>query len=89
MENDNCNNPFGKIITEWISTKDNLPCNHPEMCYEISVKGGIFTHYVIVRTKDNSIFVCNMRKESDGSFIWNVLPKSIVVTHWAKIPNFD
>lgn len=78
-----------KIMTEWISTKDDLPCNHPEMCYETSVKGGVFTHYVLVRTKDNSIFACDMRKESDGSIIWNVLPKSTVITHWAKIPKFD
>ena len=74
-----------KLITEWISTADDLPCKHSEMCYYM---GGMFTHYVIVRTKDNSIFTCNMRKESGGTFIWNVLPKSIVITHWARIPNF-
>ena len=74
-----------KLMTEWISTTDDLPCKHSEMCYEM---GGMFTHYVIVRTKDNSIFTCNMRKESSGTFIWNVFPKSIVITHWARIPNF-
>lgn len=78
-----------KLITEWISTIDDLPCNHAEMCYKISENGGMFTDYVLVRTKDNSIFTCNMRKEPDGVFIWNVLPKSIVITHWARIPKFD
>ena len=48
-----------KLITEWISTIDDLPCKHSEMCYEM---GGMFTHYVLVRTKDNSIFTCNMKK---------------------------
>ena len=47
------------------------------------------TQFVLVRTKNNGIFTCDMRKESDGPFIWNVLPKSIIVTHWAKIPKFD
>ena len=83
------NNSSSKLMAEWISTKDDLPCNHPEMCYETSVKGGVFTHYVLVRTKDNTIFACDMRKESDGSIIWNVLPKSTVITHWARIPKFD
>ena len=78
-----------KLITEWIITIDDLPCNHTEMCYKISENGSMFTDYVLVRTKDNSIFTCNMRKEPDGLFIWNVLPKSIVITHWARIPEFD
>lgn len=78
-----------KLITEWISTTDDLPCNHHGMCYEIFKNGVMFTNNVLVRTKDNSIFTCNMRKETDSQFIWNVLPKSIVITHWARIPDFD
>lgn len=78
-----------KLIMEWISTDDDLPCNHNEMCYKISEKGDMRTQFVLVRTKNNGIFTCDMRKESDGPFIWNVLPKSIIVTHWAKIPKFD
>lgn len=87
LESNNRNNSSRKLITEWISTDDDLPCNHPEMCYEVSVKGYMFTDIVLVHTKDNSIFTCNMKKGPDGSFIWNVLPKSIVITHWAKYPN--
>lgn len=78
-----------KLITEWISTTDDLPCNHKEMYYKILEDGGIVTKFVLVRTKDNGIFTCNMRKEPDSQFIWNVLPKSTVITHWARMPKFN
>ena len=29
-----------KLMTEWISTTDDIPCKHSEMCYEM---GGMFT----------------------------------------------
>lgn len=77
-----------KNISEWISTEDDLPCNHDEMVYRNRIGEGMFTENVIVRTEDGSIFMTDMRRQEDGSFLWNI-SDMYIITHWMKIPKFD
>lgn len=77
-----------KNISEWISAEDDLPCNHDEMVYRNRMGEGMFTENVIVRTEDGSIFMTDMRRQEDGSFLWNI-SDMYIITHWMKIPKFD
>ena len=73
--------------TGWIDANIDNPSLHADMCFN-TFHGDTHTKRVIVRSSNGDIFVTDMRKEADGSFTWNVIPKSIVITHWMKLPNF-
>lgn len=63
----------------WISTKDDLPCNHEEL---ISTQDKA-TKKVIVMEKYDGTKVDFMRKAKSGVWYWS---RSIKVLYWMPIP---
>lgn len=61
----------------WISVKDDLPCNHPEL-----VDGYIYTNQVLVKIHDG-IFITTRMTYRSRRWEWFCDGK---ITHWMPIP---
>ena len=71
------------LENQWISVKDDLPCNHEEL---LSKEKEGYTESVMAYTNIGVILI-SMRKYNDG-WKWetsNYFPK-IIITHWLPIP---
>lgn len=64
------------LSNQWISVKEDLPCNHEEL-----IKLHRITKYVIVMYKDGSVALDRMVKINNG--YWRFVG---AVTHWFPIP---
>ena len=68
--------------SNWISVKDDLPCNNPN-----NIHFG-FTNRVLA-TDGKNILVAYMRKNKDNKWIWyseNNIDISHIITHWMPFP---
>ena len=72
------------LENQWISVKDDLPCNHEEL---LSKEKEGYTESVMAYTNIGVILI-SMRKYNDG-WKWktsNYFPRIIIITHWLPIP---
>ena len=68
----------------WISVDDDLPCNHSDLV--LTYKGIRFsTKRILVMTDIHTLFLCEMKKDDDLGWIWNISTKD-KITHWFPIP---
>ena len=68
----------------WISVDDDLPCNHSDLV--LTYKGIRFsTTRILVMTDINTLFLCEMKKDDDLGWIWNISTKD-KITYWMPIP---
>ena len=68
----------------WISTKDDLPCNHSDLVLTYN-DTPFSTKRVIVVTDIHTLFLCEMKKDDDRGWIWNYSTKD-KITYWLPIP---
>ena len=68
----------------WISVDDDLPCNHSDLV--LTYKGIRFsTKRILVMTDIHTLFLCEMKKDDDLGWIWNISTKD-KITYWMPIP---
>lgn len=71
-------------ISPWISVNDDLPCNHSDLV--LTYKGICFTtKRVLVMTDIHTLFLCEMKKDDDLGWIWNISTKDKII-YWMPIP---
>ena len=71
-------------ILQWISVKDDLPCNHSNLV--LTYKGIHFsTKIVLAMTDIHTLFLCEMKKDDACGWIWNI-PTKDKITYWMPIP---
>ena len=68
----------------WISIKDDLPCNHSDLVLTYN-DTPFSTKRVMVVTDINTLFLCEMKKDDDLGWIWNISTKD-KITYWMPIP---
>ena len=68
----------------WISVKEDLPCNHIDLVLKYN-DIPFSTKRVLVMTDIHTLFLCEMKKDDDLGWIWNISTKD-KITHWFSIP---
>ena len=68
----------------WISVKEDLPCNHIDLVLKYN-DIPFSTKRVLVMTDIHTLFLCEMKKDDDLGWIWNISTKD-KITHWFPIP---
>lgn len=66
------------LDNQWISVKDDLPCNHEEL---IDSEMPIYTLYVLVKLENEAAILLRMIKTSKGNWSW-----PLSVSYWFQIP---
>ena len=72
------------LNNQWISVDDDLPCNHNDLILTYNDKP-FSTKRVMVVTDIHTLFLCEMKKDDDRGWIWNISTKD-KITHWFPIP---
>ena len=72
------------IENQWISVDEDLPCNHSDLVLTYN-DTPFSTKRVMVVTDIHTLFLCEMKKDDDRGWIWNISTKD-KVTHWFPIP---
>lgn len=73
-------------VPQWIKVEVDLPCNHNDLV--LTYNGTPFsTKRVLVMTDVHTLFLCEMKRDDDRGWIWNISTKD-KITHWMRIPDF-
>ena len=73
-------------VPQWIKVEVDLPCNHNDLV--LTYNGIPFsTKRVLVMTDVHTLFLCEMKRDDDRGWIWNISTKD-KITHWMRIPDF-
>ena len=73
-------------VPQWINVEDDLPCNHSDLV--LIYNDTLFsTKRVLVITDVHTLFLCEMKRDDDRGWIWNISTKD-KITHWMRIPDF-
>ena len=72
------------IENQWISVDEDLPCNHSDLVLTYN-DTPFSTKRVMVVTDIHTLFLCEMKKDDDRGWIWNISTKD-KITHWFPIP---
>ena len=73
-------------VQQWIKVEVDLPCNHSDLV--LTYNGTPFsTKRVLVMTDVHTLFLCEMKRDDDRGWIWNISTKD-KITHWMRIPDF-
>ena len=68
----------------WISVKDDLPCNHSDLVLTYN-DIPFSTKRVLVIADNHTLFLCEMKKDDDRGWIWNISTKDKII-YWMSIP---
>ena len=73
-------------VPQWIKVEVDLPCNHNDLV--LTYNDVTFsTKRVLVMTDVHTLFLCEMKRDDDRGWIWNISTKD-KITHWMRIPDF-
>ena len=72
------------LNNQWISVDDDLPCNHNDLILTYNDKP-FSTKRVLVISDNHTLFLCEMKKDNNHGWIWNISTKD-KITHWMPIP---
>ena len=73
-------------VPQWIKVEVDLPCNHSDLVL-IYNDTCFSTKRVLVITDVHTLFLCEMKRDDDRGWIWNISTKD-KITHWMRIPDF-
>ena len=72
------------LNVQWISVDDDLPCNHNDLILTYNDKP-FSTKRVLVISDNHTLFLCEMKKDNNHGWIWNISTKDKII-HWMPIP---
>ena len=62
------------LNNQWISVNEDLPCNHDDLILTYNDKP-FSTKRVLVISDNHTLFLCEMKKDNNHGWIWNISTK--------------
>ena len=72
------------LDNQWISVNEDLPCNHSDLVLTYN-DIPFSTKRVLVIADNHTLFLCEMKKDDDRGWIWNISTKDKII-YWMSIP---